>query len=140
MGGRPRLALGALDGLMGAQLGQPPEETDGPMLDVWVTYEAIRLLGDQDLADLIPIGTDFDYLTAGARSEFHLAQGLGAGVEGYAGFDLASHDPIFGVQAGLTWRPSRAAEIFALAGYGTALGRAGDDDSFLFRIGLNWRW
>jgi len=140
MAGPPRVALGMLDGLLGAQLAQPPAETQGPFLDVWASYETIRLLGDQDLADLIPIGTDFDYLTLGARSEFHLARGLGAGVEGYAGLDLASSDPIFGVQAGLTWRPSRTAEVFALAGYGTALGRAGNDDSLLFRIGLNWRW
>ncbi len=140
MTGPPRVALGRLDGLMGAQLAQLPTETQGPLLDVWATYEAIRLLGDQDLADLIPIGTDFDYLTAGARGEFHLAKGLGAGVEGYAGVDLSSSDPIFGVQAGLTWRPNASAEVFALVGYGTALGRAGDDDSFLFRLGLNWRW
>jgi hypothetical protein len=107
---------------------------------VWLSYEAIRLLGDQDLADLIPIGTDFDYLTLGARSEFHLAQGLGAGVEGYAGVDLANSDPIFGVQAGLTWRPRVSVEVFAVGGYGTALGRAGDDDSLFFRLGVNWRW
>jgi Flp pilus assembly protein TadD len=140
LGGPPRLARGRLEGLMGAQLAQPPEETQGPLLDVWATYEGIRLLGDQDLAGLIPVGTDFDYLTLGARSEFHLATGLGAGVDGYAGVDLANSDPIFGVQAGVTWRPKRTAEVFAVVGYGTALGRAGDDDSFLFRLGLNWRW
>lgn len=140
MAGPPHLAMGPLEGLMGAQLAQPPEETQGPFLDVWATYQAIRLLGDQDLADLIPIGTDFDYVMLGARSEFHLARGLGAGIEGYAGVDLDASDPIFGVEAGLTWRPKRSAEIFAGAGYGTALGRAGSDDSFLFRLGLNWRW
>jgi Flp pilus assembly protein TadD len=140
MAGPPRVALGRLEGLVGAQLAQLPEETQGPLLDVWLTYEAIRLLGEEDLADLIPVGTDFDYLTVGARSEFHLARGLGAGVEGYAGFDLASSDPIFGVEGGLTWRPNASAEVFALVGYGSALGRAGDDDSFLFRLGLNWRW
>jgi len=140
MAAPPRVALGRLDGLMGAQLAQLPEETAGPLLDVWATYEGIRLLGDQDLADLIPVGTDFDYLTLGARSEFHLARGLGAGVEGYAGLDLGNSDPIFGVQGGLTWRPNQAAEVFALVGYGSALGRAGDDDSFLFRLGINWRW
>ncbi|MCK6461112.1 MAG: tetratricopeptide repeat protein, partial [Planctomycetes bacterium] len=140
MTGPPRLAFGTLEGLMGAQLAQEPEETHGPLLDVWATYQAIRLLGDQELADLIPVGTEFDYLTVGARSEFHLAKGLGAGVEGYAGVDLASSDPIFGVQGGLTWRPSRTLEAFAAVGYGTALGRAGDDDSFLFRVGLHWRW
>jgi hypothetical protein len=125
---------------MGAQLAQTPEDTHGPLLDVWATYQAIRLLGDEELANLIPVGTEFDYLTLGARSEFHLARGLGAGVEGYAGVDLGSSDPIFGVQGGLTWRPSRAAEVFAAVGYGTALGRAGDDDSFLFRVGVHWRW
>jgi hypothetical protein len=140
MAGPPRLALGPLEGLMGAQLAQAPEETQGPLLDVWATYQSIRLLGDQELADLIPVGTEFDYLTLGARSEFHLTRGLGAGVEGYAGVDLASSDPIFGVQAGVTWRPSRAAEVSLAAGYGTALGRAGDDDSLLFRVGVHWRW
>jgi predicted Zn-dependent protease len=136
----PRAAIGALEGLAGAQLGLAPQETQGPLVNVWVTYEAIRLLGDAELANLIPIGTDFDYVTLGARAEFHLARGLGAGVDGYLGVDLGASDPIFGVQAGLTWRPSAAAELFALAGYGTALGRGGDDDSFLFRLGFTWRW
>ncbi len=140
MAAPPRLALGTLEGLMGAQLAQEPGETQGPLLDVWATYQSIRLLGNQELADLIPVGTEFDYLTLGARSEFHLAKGLGAGVEGYVGVDLAGSDPIFGVQGGLTWRPSRAVEAFAAVGYGTALGRAGDDDSFLFRVGVHWRW
>jgi hypothetical protein len=136
----PRTAIGALEGLAGAQLGLTHEEARGPLVNVWITYEAIRLLGDGQLSTLIPIGTDFDYLTVGARAELYLARGLGAGIEGYAGLDLGESDPIFGVQAGLTWRPSAAAELFAVAGYGTALGRGGDDDSFLFRLGLTWRW
>jgi tetratricopeptide (TPR) repeat protein len=130
----------ALAGLVGTYLEAKPTATRGPLLSLWLNYDAFRLLGDQELASLIPIGERFDYLQLAGRADLHLAPGLGVMAEGYAGYDLDAADPIFGVQAGVTWRPSHGWEITGVAGYGTALGRADDADSFLVRLGLAYRW
>jgi len=134
------LTRASLPGLVGTHLTDPPKETPGPEVSLWVTYEPVRLLGNEELAALLPIGTRFDYLTLGARGDFHLAPAWGAKLEGYFGTDLAADEPIFGVEGGLTWRPSYRAELTLVGGYGTALGRADDVDSFHVRLGFSWRW
>jgi hypothetical protein len=132
--------VAALPGLVGPDLEGEPAESRGPLVQLWVSYQGIRLLDDKRLATLIPVGESFDYLTLGARADFHLAPGAGAKIEGYLGTELGQSDTFFGAEAGVAFRTSRALEFSCLAGYGRALGRTGDDDSFRFRLGLTYRW
>ncbi len=127
-------------GVLGPDLDGEPRFTRGPAVAVWVRYEAIRLLGDAELASLVPLGETFDYVTVGGRADFHLAPSFGAKVEGYAGTELHSSDAIFGLEGGLTYRPSAAIEATAILGYGRALGRSDDTDALHVRLGFTYRW
>jgi len=129
-----------LSGLVGAHVAEPPASKSGRLVTLWVTYEPFRLLDNQELANLIPIGARFDYVRLGARGDFQLARGWGAKVSGWAGYDLYGDEPNFGVEAGLTWRPAHKLELTGVAGYGTALGRSDATDSFLVRLALTYRW
>jgi len=135
-----RLDRSMFSGLVGTHVEEKPGGRSGRLLTVWATYEPIRLLDNQELAALIPIGERFDYVRLGARGDFHLAPGWGAKVSGFAGYDLYGGEPNFGVEAGVTWRPAHKLELTGVAGYGTALGRSDAADSFLFRMGLTYRW
>jgi hypothetical protein len=131
-----RLDTASLPGLAGSHL-VPKGRRE---VSVWASYQGIRLLDGQDLARFVPLGEKFDYLLAGGRADLPLAAGMGAKVEGYAGVELNTSDPLFGVEAGLAWRPSHRAELSAVLGYGSALGRAGDEDTAFFRFAATVRW
>ena len=130
-----RLDTALLPGLQGTHLAEDSRN----QASVWVTYQAIRYL-DGDLVPVIPVGGDFDYLLLGGRGDFHLAPGLGVKLEGYGGMELRANEPLFGLEAGFTWRPAHRAEVVATAGYGSAFGRQSGDDSFLLRLGATVRW
>ncbi|MGH7162005.1 MAG: hypothetical protein ACREID_00870, partial [Planctomycetota bacterium] len=119
----------------------PGAGEDGPALSVWASYYGIRLLGDQELAALVPIGESFDYLALSARLDAQLASGLGGKVEAYVGTELQEGTLVWGVDAGLTFKTPRALELSATASFGQALGRA-DADATAGRIllGVTWRW
>jgi len=127
-------------GVLGPDLDGEPRFTRGPALAVWLRYEGIRLLGDAELASLIPLGDSFDYVTIGGRADIHVARALGAKIEGYAGTELQHSDTIFGIEAGLTYRPSAATEATAVFGYGRALGRDDSSDAMHLRLGFTYRW
>jgi len=129
-----------LPGLLGPDIFGDPSETRGPLVSVWATYQAFRLLGDQELASLLPIGTSFDYLTVAARADFHVSDGVGAKIEGYFGEELQSGEFIAGLGGGVSWRPTREMEVTAIAGLGQAFGRSESELSFHLRIGFSYRW
>jgi hypothetical protein len=135
-----RIDAPTFPGLVGTHLQPDPDETTGPAVNVWVSFHAIRLLDGADLVQLIPLGERFDYLSAGASADFHLAPGLGARVLGAAGTELQESSFFFSAEGGLTWRPSHATELSLTAGAGTAQGRADDSTSLLVRLGFTHRW
>jgi len=137
-----RLAIdrSTLPGLIGPDLGGDPALTRGPLLSAWVSYQLIRLLDDKQLSTILPLGEAFDYLSLGARSDFHIANGWGAKVEGYLGYEFQQSEPFFGLEAGVTYRPSENLEFTLLAAYGRALGRADSENSFDVRFHLSYRW
>jgi predicted Zn-dependent protease len=113
----------------------------GPSIAVWASYRAIRLAGDGGLPALVPVGDSFDYLFAAGRADVPFAKGLGARVEGYAGTDLAAGGFLWGLDAGVTYRPSPRFEAFLGASYGEALGRDEPGvSSSSVRFTLSWRW
>jgi hypothetical protein len=135
-----RVERNALPGLVGPDLEGSPELTRGPLVSVWMTYQAIRLLDDKQLATVLPIGESFNYLSLGARTDMHLAPGLGLTLEGYAGSDLEQSDFFFGLETALTWRPSPLSEFTLRGAYGSAVGRTGDADTFVLRLLFTRRW
>jgi hypothetical protein len=129
-----------LPGIVGTYLAAPGEARRNASASAWISYEGVRLLDGADLADYIPIGEQFDYVVVGARGDLRIGAGLGAKLEGFLGTDLADSSFLFGVEAGVTWRPAERTELSALLGYGTATGREGDDTSLAARITFAFRW
>ena len=98
-------------------------------------------MGDQRLADLVPIGREFTYLTASGQITHTLAPSLTAQLEPYLGIEIEGSDPFLGVQASASWRRSPDLEIRASLGYGQAFGLQGEsDNSFTFELGVILRW
>jgi len=135
-----RIDRAMLPGLAGALVAGEPSESARTQLTVWVTYEGVRLLDGAELATLIPVGESFDYLLLGARADMHVAPGLGAKLEGYAGTDLGESGLLFGIEGGVTWRPVHRTEFTFAAGYGQDLGRGDEEDSLFVRAAFAYRW
>ena len=129
-----------MPGIVGARLPDVRPGARRNALSVWLNASTYRLLGDAELSTIIPLGERFDYLLVAARYDRHLADELGLMVEGYFGRELQQAETVFGAAAGLGWRPKPSFELAFVGAYGSALGRAGDDDSFAVRLGLTWRW
>jgi hypothetical protein len=104
-----------------------PEEDDGALINAWIAYLGIRLLGDEAVADVIPIGESFDYLTLGGSVEDRLSEHLGGRLDSFVGTDVGEGDSIWGVAGSRSWRPSFGTELFLRANFGQALGRSVDD-------------
>jgi hypothetical protein len=126
--------------LEGPDVDGDPRRTRGPFVAAWASYRPMRLLDDQSLAQLVPIGERFDYLALSGRADLHLAPSLGASIEGTAGYDLAADDSFFQVDAAMTWRPGHATELTLAGGYGLAYGRADAEDSLRLRVAFTLRW
>jgi hypothetical protein len=105
-----------------------------------VSFQGSYLLGDRDLADLLPIGKRFNYLIASARADKQLATGIGASLEGRVGHEMTASDTIWGANVTLTWRPSQQCELTVGGEVGDALGRTGDDGTHgvFGRLILRW--
>jgi tetratricopeptide (TPR) repeat protein len=128
-------------GLLGPQIEFDPVEGHRTAVSVWLSYFGIRMLGDAELTALLPIGERFDYLTANARADFHLAPGLGGKVEGYAGTELNEGNFLWGLETGLTWRSRERMEMRLSIVVGQALGRSDADAiAAAASLGLEWRW
>jgi hypothetical protein len=135
-----RLERSQVTGLVGPDVEGRPTDTRGPLINVWANYQLIRLLDDQELATLVPIGEAFDYLSLAGRADFHLARGFGVKVEGYAGYELQQANFVFGVETGLSWRPKRSLELDFVGAVGDALGRASSAPAFRLWLGMTYRW
>ena len=129
-----------MPGVVGARLPKLRPGAPRNALSIWFNAATYRLLGDAELATIIPLGERFDYLTFAARYDRHLADELGLMVEGYVGRELQESKSVYGIAAGLGWRPKQSFELAFVGAYGSALGRAGDEDTFSARLGLTWRW
>ena len=134
------LDRGTLPGLVGPDLAGDPDKTVGPLVSVWTSYQMVRLLGDEELAEVLPIGTDFDFLSVSGRGDFHVARGIGAKVEATLGTELNGGTFFGQLEAGVTWRPSHRLEGTLTAGYGLDMQRVNQADAFRFRLGLRYRW
>lgn len=128
-------------GLIGPDIAGAPDEERDLMVAVWGSYYAIRLLDDQELTTLLPMGASFDYLSANGRVDWHMAPGLGGKAEGYAGFELQEGTFVWGLDAGITWKRPRSLELGLQLGVGQALGR-GEPSDLAARVlaSLVWRW
>ncbi|MHC4959006.1 MAG: tetratricopeptide repeat protein [Planctomycetota bacterium] len=140
VGEKLELDHSTLPGLLGPDVRGDPALTRGPLVSVWATAQLIRLLGERELAQLIPIGEAFNYISVGSRADFHLAPGLGAKIEGSAGYELLASEPFFELGTGLTYRPTDHLEFTFLANYGRAFGRADNANTFDVRFHLSYRW
>ncbi len=108
---------------------------------VWATYNPIRLLGDEELANLLPIGSRFDYVSVSARVDLHIRQGLGAKLEGTYGKNVdVGGETFWNIDAAVTWRPHRRLELLGGVAFGISQGRTDDSDSIAARLGLTYRW
>ncbi|MHC4451416.1 MAG: hypothetical protein ACYS0E_14980, partial [Planctomycetota bacterium] len=137
----PHRVEGALmPGILGARLPEILPGANRNALSVWFNAATYRLLGDAELSGIIPLGKRFDYLTLAARYDRHVADRLGFMIEGHIGKEFQENDTVFGISAGLGWRPRDSFELAFVSAYGSALGRAGNDDTFALRLGLTWRW
>ncbi|MFQ5846014.1 MAG: hypothetical protein ACE5JG_13605, partial [Planctomycetota bacterium] len=116
---------------------------DTPHLSAWASYTRIGLLGDRNLANLIPVGDRFDYLTAGVRLETERDSRLLAAIEGYAGYELHDANGVWGLSADLVYRPRRNARGLELrfgGSIGSSIGRTDTDLTGALHLGTVWRW
>ncbi|MEM8882734.1 MAG: tetratricopeptide repeat protein [Planctomycetota bacterium] len=135
-----RVRTAPFPGVIGARLPEIDPEAGRNALAIWLNATTYQLLGDAELTTFIPIGERFDYLLLAARYDRHLGAHFGFMAEGYAGIELQEDRQVYGVSAGLGWRPSHTFELTFMGAYGSALGRSNDEDSFAARVGLTWRW
>ncbi|MEN8150696.1 MAG: tetratricopeptide repeat protein, partial [Planctomycetota bacterium] len=120
--------------------GEIPED-EGIRLSTWITYTGIRLLSDKELANVLPMGEAFDYLTISGRAEGRVLSGIYYEAEGYAGTDLTDPEPFVGLLAGVSWRPSPGFEFRIRGGHGLAFGREnGDSGSTEVRLAVTVHW
>jgi hypothetical protein len=110
------------------------------MLSAWINAATYQVLGDAEITQLIPLGKQFEYLTLAARFDRQLSDEWGVMIEGYAGRELQEQQSVYGIGAGLGWRPTDTFELALVGAYGSALGRSGDEATFRLRLGLTWRW
>lgn len=121
-------------------LGDEPAADAAWSVNGWVSAQTYRLVGGDELDDLIPLGKSSDYLVAAARFDRQWARGFGTSLEAYAGLEL-SGSGVWGVDGALTWRPAHQAELSLRAGRGEALARdGGGDASHHLFLQLVWRW
>lgn len=129
------------EGILGPPVEEAPPGDRRAAIAVWGSYFGIRLSGDPALPALLPVGESFDYLTLHGRGDFHLARGLGAKVEAYAGGELNEGTLVWGLEAGITFRRRDEAELRLNISVGQAIGR-GDSDALAAAasVGILWRW
>jgi len=119
---------------------EPPDD-EGIRVSTWLAYTGVRLLSDKELAEALPMGEAFDYVTISGRAEGRVLSGVYYEVEGYAGTDLQDPKVFGGLAAGLAWRPSPGFELRFRAGHGLAFGREdGDTGSTEIRLALTLLW
>ena len=135
-----RITQPFMPGVVGPFRGPDEGRAQNTMLSVWLNASTYQVLGDAELTTLIPLGKRLDYLTVAARFDRPFADGWGFMVEGYAGRELQQEQTVYGVAAGIGWRPRETFELDLVGAYGSALGRSNDEDSFRVRLGLTWRW
>ncbi|MHC4940372.1 MAG: tetratricopeptide repeat protein [Planctomycetota bacterium] len=135
-----RVESALMPGILGARLPEVLPGAKRNALSIWFNAATYQLLGDAELSSIIPLGERFDYLTLAARYDRHVADRLGLMVEGHIGRELQQNDTVYGIATGLGWRPADSFELAFVGAYGSALGRAGNDDTFALRLGLTWRW
>jgi len=140
VGDAHRITQPFMPGVVGPFRGPDDGRAQRTMLSVWVNAATYQVLGDAELSNLIPLGERFDYLTVAARLDRPIADGWGFMVEGYVGRELQQEQTVYGIAAGLGWRPKDSFELDLVGAYGSALGRSNDEDSFRVRVGLTWRW
>jgi hypothetical protein len=120
--------------------GEPPDG-EGIRLSTWIAYTGIRLLSDKELADVLPMGRAFDYLTIAGRAEGRVLAGIYYEVEGYAGTDLSDPGIFAGLSAGLALRPTPEFELRIRGGHGLAFGREdADSGATEVRLALTVYW
>jgi tetratricopeptide (TPR) repeat protein len=113
------------------------DDSDKAFINSWLTYEAIRLLGNEEVATLVPIGDDFNYVTIGMSAEDRIAANTGGRVDAYIGADVGEGDFLWGLGTSLTWRPGYSTEFFLQGAVGQALGRSFDNATAVeFVLGL----
>ena len=107
-----------------------------------MAYTGYRLLSDKELADILPVGEQFDYVTANGRAEGRLGRTLYYVAEATLGTDLQDPGLFAAGSLGVAWRPHAAIELRLGGGYsGNALGRAdADQGASVFNFGLTVRW
>ncbi|MEE8104334.1 MAG: tetratricopeptide repeat protein [Planctomycetota bacterium] len=124
-----------------ADLRGEPQASKTPSVNVWVQYQALRLLDDEELSALLPIGERFDYVSGSARIDHHVGRGFGWMALGTLGADIHERDPFWELTGAFTWRPRHALEVFGAFSYGIARGRSDDDSSSVaVRVGVTYRW
>jgi len=129
-----------MPGVVGAMLGEELGERRRSMLSAWINAATYRVLDDAEISQLIPLGEQFDYITLAARFDRQLGDEWGLMLEGYAGRELQERESVYGLGAGLGWRPTDAFELALVGAYGSALGRSNTEATFRLRLGLTWRW
>lgn len=111
-----------------------------PTLTVQVEYLPLRVLGDKELVDLLPMAPRNDYLTLRAQTTIDRCPDWKLFLEGFVGQDLHDSSPILGVQGRYDRNLSDDFWLWVSAGYSSqAAGRA-QGDAWHASIGLRWRF
>ena len=100
-----------MPGVVGARLPTVQQDAGRNALSAWINASTYQLLGDAELPAFIPIGKRFDYVTLAARYDRHVADHWGFMVEGYVGRELQERDSVYGLAAGVGWRPKKSFEL-----------------------------
>ncbi len=99
-------------------------------LSGWFSLSAIELLGNAELADLLPIGESFRYLSYSGRADLQFPMDLGVMVSASAGRELRENEWFWAVRSGLAHRPRSTIESSLFFSFGRSTGRS-DSESFL---------
>ncbi|MBK9385796.1 MAG: hypothetical protein IPN34_13380 [Planctomycetes bacterium] len=113
---------------------------DDPSLTVQLEYLPLRVLGDKELVDLLPLAPRNDYLTLRAQTTIDRCPDWKLFLEGFVGQDLHDSSPILGVQGRYDRNLSDDFWLWISAGYSSqAAGRA-QGDAWYGTLGLRWRF
>ncbi|MCA8977748.1 MAG: tetratricopeptide repeat protein, partial [Planctomycetes bacterium] len=121
-------------------LAAEPDTTRPWLCNAWVGWQTAHLLGDADLTGALPLLRRDDHLTGSVRVDHHVARAFGLSTTGYAGIDTNRGSSVYGLEAGVTWRPAFGTEVTLAGSHGAALGRSDGSHDRQLHLQVVLRW
>ncbi len=132
--------LGATAGPDSPFLLAEPAATRSWLVNTWLSWRAAHLMGDAELATVLPVLPEDEFVTGAVRVDRHVARGHGLSVTGFVGADTNAGDSVWGIETMWTWRPSFHTEVALRGRFGESLGRAGDGEERMLGLQVVTRW